>query len=57
VNRIASDVLHIARCFVFIAGLVAADGAHLVVIAIVFVGVFGGVLVGVLLDVFWISLA
>jgi len=38
------DVLHISGGFVFVARLVAPDGAHLIVIVIVFVGIFGGVL-------------
>jgi hypothetical protein len=46
------DVLHITRSLVFIAGLVAAYGAHLVVIVVVLVRVFRGVLIGVLLYVF-----
>jgi hypothetical protein len=47
------DVLHIARCFIFIARLVAADRAHLIVVVVVLVGVFSGIPVGVLLYVFW----
>jgi len=52
----ALDILHIACRFIFIARLVAADRAHFIIIAIVFVGIFGGVLVGVLLHIFCIFL-
>jgi hypothetical protein len=35
------DILHIARGFIFIARLVATHRAHLVFVAVVFVGIFG----------------
>jgi hypothetical protein len=31
------DVLHIARCLIFIAGLVATHGAHLIIVIVVLV--------------------
>jgi hypothetical protein len=47
------NVLHIARRFTFIAGFVAANGTHLIVIVVVLVGIFGSVLVGVFLYVLY----
>jgi hypothetical protein len=50
------DVFHIARRFIFVARLVAADRAHLIVVIVVFVGIFSCVSVGVLFYVFWLNL-
>jgi hypothetical protein len=45
------DVLHIARRFVFIARLVAAYGAHLIVVVVVLVRVLGSILASELLHI------
>jgi hypothetical protein len=50
-----SDVLHVSSRLVFVAGLVAANGTHFVVVIVVLVRVLGGVLVGVLLHVLYIT--
>ena len=46
-----SDVFHVAGSFILVARFVAAHGAHLVVIVVVLVRIFGSVLVGILLNV------
>jgi hypothetical protein len=46
------DVLHVARCFIFVARLVAANRTHLIFVIVVLVGVFSGISAGVLLYVF-----